>query len=156
MDDIVQMLEKIEKQEKTLVFTEFTAYIALELGKHLIAEAEKRNAAHISIDIMRGEQQLFHFSFDSACADNDEWIKRKSRLVRRFAHSSFYMHCLLEKRGGTLTDLYHLSENEYSPYGGSFPITIKNAGIIGTISVSGLPHAEDHQLIVDVLKTFLE
>ena len=34
-------------------------------------------------------------------------------------------------------------------------ITVKNAGVIGTICVSGLPHMEDHKLIVDSLKQYL-
>ena len=39
--------------------------------------------------------------------------------------------------------------------GGGFPLTVKNAGVIGTICVSGLPHLEDHKLIVDALEQYL-
>jgi uncharacterized protein (UPF0303 family) len=47
------------------------------------------------------------------------------------------------------------AENEYACCGGGFPLTVKNAGVIGTICVSGLPHMEDHKLIVDSLKQYL-
>ncbi len=35
--------------------------------------------------------------------------------------------------------------------GGGFPVTVKGAGIIGVIAVSGLPERQDHGVIVDAL-----
>ena len=39
--------------------------------------------------------------------------------------------------------------------GGGFPVTVKGAGVIGVIAVSGLPEREDHGIIVEVLATYL-
>jgi uncharacterized protein (UPF0303 family) len=45
---------------------------------------------------------------------------------------------------------------EFCPYGGAFPIIIKNVGVVGTISSSGISQVTEHNLIVEVLKEFLE
>ena len=40
---------------------------------------------------------------------------------------------------------------EYVLAGGGFPVTVKGAGVIGVIAVSGLPEREDHNVVVDAL-----
>ncbi|MFW5807997.1 MAG: heme-binding protein, partial [Spirochaetota bacterium] len=50
---------------------------------------------------------------------------------------------------------YLLPESEYAPHGGSFPILLRNTGIIGTVTVSGLAQEEDHDLVVEALSEYL-
>jgi len=49
-----------------------------------------------------------------------------------------------------------MPEETYACCGGGFPLTVKNTGVIGTICVSGLPHTQDHQVIVDTLREYLK
>jgi uncharacterized protein (UPF0303 family) len=58
-------------------------------------------------------------------------------------------------RGSSLAERYNVDEAEYAAHGGAFPIIIKNVGIVGTVTVSGLPQEEDHRLVVSVLREFL-
>ena len=44
---------------------------------------------------------------------------------------------------------------DYAAHGGSFPITLRNMGCIGAITVSGLPQRQDHALVVAVLAEHL-
>ena len=118
-------------------------------------ERAQKEKLSITIDITRGTHQLFHASLPGTSADNDEWIKRKVRLVYRFGHSSFYLGQRLKSKGKRIEEAYLIPESEYAPHGGCFPIIVKNTGMVGTITVSGLPQEEDHRLVVQGIRDYL-
>lgn len=151
MDDI---LNQLLQEEQELQFTKFNEDVAWRLGTQLVERARSRNLP-VAVDITRGAHQFFHASLRGTSPDNDEWIKRKVRLVYRFGHSAFYMGQLLKSKGKTIEQAYLVSESEYGPHGGCFPIILKDTGIVGTVTVSGLPQEEDHKLVVDTLRDFL-
>ena len=151
MDDI---LKQLLQEEQELQFTRFNEEVAWELGGQLVEMARNRNIP-VTIDITRGSHQLFHAALRGTSPDNDEWVKRKVRLVYRFGHSSFYIGQLLKSKGKTIEQSYLVSESEYAPHGGCFPIIIKDTGIVGTVTVSGLPQEEDHKLVVEALRNYL-
>lgn len=149
-----QILEQLLQEEQELQFVSFNESTAWQLGFHLVERAQKEGLP-IAIDITRGSHQLFHASLPGTSADNDEWIKRKVRLVYRFGHSSFYMGQLLKSKGKRLEEAYLIPEGEYGPYGGCFPVIVKGTGMVGTITVSGLPQEEDHKFVVQVIREYL-
>jgi uncharacterized protein (UPF0303 family) len=148
-------LKKLLLEEEELQFTKFNADVAWQLGSELATRA-KLNNLPITADITQGDHQLFHFSRPGTSADNDEWVKRKTRLVYRFGHSSLYMGELLRSKGRSIEEAYMISESHYAPHGGCFPILIKGSGMIGTITVSGLAQEDDHQLVVDIVREYLK
>lgn len=152
MDD---KLKGLLLEEEELQFTKFNADIAWQIGSDLVTQARSENLS-ITIDIMQGAHQLFHYSCPGTSPDNDEWVKRKVRLVYRFGHSSFYMGQLLKSKGKRIEEAYLVSEAEYAPHGGCFPIIIKGSGMIGAITVSGLAQEIDHQLVVDTIRNYLK
>lgn len=149
-----EMLQQLLQEEQELQFVSFSEETAWEVGNALIDCAMRENLS-ITVDITRGDHQLFHASRPGTSADNDEWIKRKARIVSRFGHSSFYLGQLLKSRGKRLEDIYLIPEETYAPHGGCFPILIKGTGMIGTITVSGLPQEDDHRLVVDTIREYL-
>ena len=151
MEDI---LNTLLLQEQELQFTKFNESTAWKLGSQMVEHA-MRESLPITIDITRGGHQLFHYSMPGTAADNDEWVKRKVRLVNRFGHSSFYMGQLLKHKGKTIEQSYLISESEFAAHGGCFPIIVKGTGMVGTITVSGLPQEEDHKLVVESIRAFL-
>src|SRR5215510_6028545 len=151
MDDT---LKQLLQEEQELQFTSFNEDTAWKLGSQLVERAKSKGLP-VTIDITRGTHQLFHASLCGTSPDNDEWVKRKVRLVYRFGHSSFYIGQLLKSKGKTIEQSYLVSENEYAPHGGCFPIIVKDTGIVGTITVSGLPQEEDHKLVVEALRNYL-
>ena len=151
MDD---MLKQLLQEEQELQFEKFNEATAWQIGNQLV-ERSVSEELPVAIDITRGDHQLFHASLSGTSADNDEWIKRKVRLVYRFGHSSFYIGQLLKSKGKSLEEAYLIPESLYAPHGGCFPIIVKGTGMIGTITVSGLPQEEDHKLVVRAIRDFL-
>ena len=148
------LLETVQQQEERLQFTEFTNDTAWHIGLKLV-EAARTKSRGLTIDIQRNGQQLFHYALPGTTPDNDEWIKRKNRVVHRFGHSSFYQGVYYKSQNTTIDEKSFVPSTEFSAHGGAFPIIIKNVGIVGTITVSGLPQEEDHALVVSVIEQFL-
>jgi uncharacterized protein (UPF0303 family) len=151
MDDI---LKQLLQEERELQFNEFNEDTAWQIGRQLVERSVSRGLP-VTIDITHGRHQLFHASLRGTSADNDDWVKRKVRLVNRFGHSSFYMGQLLKSKGKRIEEAYLLPESDYAPHDGCFPILVKGTGMIGTITVSGLPQEDDHKLVVQAIRDFL-
>lgn len=151
MDDL---LKELLDEERELQFASFNEETAWSIGSRMVEQCVK-DRLPVTIDITRGARQMFHASLCGASADNDEWIKRKVRLVYRFGHSSFYMGQMLKSKGKRIEEAYLLSESEYAPHGGCFPVIVKDTGMVGTITVSGLPQEEDHKLVVQAIRKYL-
>jgi uncharacterized protein (UPF0303 family) len=149
-----QLLEALLSQEEELQFTQFSNQTALEVGM-MLYEAAKALGKSVSIDITRNGQRLFHYAMEGTSIDNAEWIRRKNNVVNRFGHSSYYVGRLLKSQGAAMEDKFLIPSSEYAAHGGSFPMRIKRVGLVGTITVSGLPQKEDHDLIVNTLRTYL-
>ena len=154
MDNYDILLKEIEQQEKDLQFCEFTSETALEIGNILIELAKKDNLA-VTFDITRNGHQLFHYAREGTSPDYDRWIKGKIKVVTLLNKSSHYVEIMLKKLGQSIDEVYHLDTREYFPDGGCFPIRIKNVGLVGTITVSGLTSKEDHGLAVKAIEEYL-
>ncbi len=154
MSEYQATLKELRQQEEEIQFASFTNDTALAVGMALLQEARQRGKA-VAIDITRSDLQLFHFAMEGTAIDNGEWIKRKNNVVKRFGHSSYYMGIYLKNAGQTMKEKYLLSSSDYAAHGGAFPLIIRGVGVVGTITVSGLPQQEDHELVVTTLKQFL-
>jgi uncharacterized protein (UPF0303 family) len=143
-------LETIARQEKELVLAHFDSEVAWQLGLRVRELAVSRQHP-VAIEVRRFGQQLFYSALAGAVPDNAEWIRRKSNTVQRFYRSSYAIGLELEQKNSNLSDRYGLSMSDYAADGGSFPLTVTNAGVIGSLTVSGLPQRQDHELVVEVL-----
>jgi uncharacterized protein (UPF0303 family) len=151
-DDLIISLER---QEAELVLARFDNGDAWRLGCLLVELALARSLP-VAIDIRRGTQQLFHAGLAGSTADNDAWIARKVRVVERYGASSYLMGRRLAARGQELDASMGVDPADYAPHGGAFPIRIANVGIVAVVTVSGLPQADDHALVVEALTRYRE
>ena len=147
-------LDVLLAQEKELALSKFTDEDAWELGSWFVNTARERGLS-IAIDIVRHGHRLFHFAFDGASPDNEQWIKRKAALVDRVGHSSFYVGRELASKGETIEESMLISERDFGPHGGAFPLILKNVGPVGHVAVSGLPQEQDHALVVEALRAHI-
>jgi uncharacterized protein (UPF0303 family) len=148
------LLAELAAQEERLQFTHFDNDTAWALGVHLV-EAAKERQLGVTISVRRGTQRLFHAALPGTSADNDAWIERKSRVVDRYGHSSFFVGTQFRSNGSTFEASSRLDPDLYAAHGGVFPVIVKNVGPVGTVGVSGLPQADDHAFVVDQLTLFL-
>ncbi|MER8264810.1 heme-degrading domain-containing protein [Streptomyces griseus] len=146
-------LSELIDQERRLTLPRFSHDDALALGGLLVELARERRAP-VAIDIRRGAQQLFHAALPGSSADNDAWIDRKRRVVERYAESSYLVGTRFRAKGTTFEESSRLDPGTYAAHGGSFPVAVEGAGVIGTVTVSGLPQAEDHAMVVEALERF--
>lgn len=152
---IDQDLEKIAVQEKRLQFKQFDSAVAWAVGSALKAAAEKRGVC-VAIDIQLYGNTLFSFAMPGITPDNWDWIRRKRNVVQRYHRSSYAIGLTHQRNKTTLQDKAGLDLKDYAPHGGCFPIMLAGTGCVGTITASGLPQRDDHNLVVSVLQDYLQ
>jgi uncharacterized protein (UPF0303 family) len=140
--------------EAELHFATFDHADAWAIGSRIVELARQRNLP-IATGITRGGQRFFHAALPGSRPDNDEWIDRKVRTTLRFGHCSLYVSVERAKDGVSLADRFAVDPSLFAAAGGCFPVHVEGAGIIGTITVSGLPQVEDHKLVVEVIREYL-
>ena len=153
--DIAHLIATVEDQQRRLETKRFDNDDAWRLGC-LLVELGRSRSLPIAVDIRRNGHQLFHASLPGTTPDNDTWVERKTRVVNRFGAPSFLVGLRSSAKGSTFEADSGLPVQEYAAHGGSFPVTVAGVGIVGTITVSGLPQADDHALVVEALELFLD
>jgi len=142
---------ELAAQEDELQWRRFDEDDAWRLGVALRTAARDRELP-LAVDVTRGDQQLFHAALAGSSPDNDAWLARKARTVRRFHKSSLHVGQLCRDAGRPLEEVFLVPSSEYAAHGGAFPITVVGVGVVGSVAVSGLPQLEDHALVVEVLR----
>lgn len=145
-------LARVIEQEQRLVFHRFDEAAAFAIGSE-IRRIALAGGNGIVCDIRLWDRPLFYMALPGTTADNPEWVRRKANVVKRFGKSTYRM--VLE-RGVTENARAFPSDRgmaveDYVLAGGSFPINVDGAGIIGAVTVSGVPEHVDHWLVVQGL-----
>ncbi|HEX4031915.1 MAG TPA: heme-degrading domain-containing protein [Terracidiphilus sp.] len=150
---LMEDVERVALQERELRLPRLDAQVAWELGTRLRAMAVERGLG-IVIDVRRFGQPLFYSALEATTPDNPEWVRRKSNVVARYHCSSYGMGLNLKTKGQALEDRGHAIA-DFAAHGGAFPLHVEGAGIVGCVTVSGLPQRADHELVVEALCALL-
>ena len=148
--DIKEIVALRQKEEALLCYEKFTNEDALTLGLKMVEIAKEWGVA-VAIDIEVNGVQLFHYNMPGSNARNSMWIRRKQNTVQLCQVSTLHAGQLLELQGKQLWRDWRLDEKDYAIIGGGFPISVTGTGIIGAVACSGLPHEDDHRLIITAL-----
>jgi uncharacterized protein (UPF0303 family) len=147
---LIEDLERIALQETELTLPRLDAETAWQLGSLLRKMSAERGLA-VVMDVRRFGQPLFYAAMDSTTPDNVEWVRRKSNVVARFHRSSYAVGLHEKQKGQTIYESQGLSLSDYATHGGSFPLAVAGAGVVGSATVSGLPMRQDHELVIEAL-----
>lgn len=153
-DESRENLARITAEEQELVLPRFDLDDAWRLGSAMRASALER-ALPIVIGISLGEARVFHTALRGSSADNDAWLERKTRVARRYGHSSYWVGQSFRAAGRDFDTDGRLDTAQYAAHGGVFPLFVAGVGAVGTVGVSGLPQADDHAFVVEHLRAYL-
>jgi uncharacterized protein (UPF0303 family) len=152
--DLNRTVAELEERERALVFDSFDNDDAWVLGNIVVSMAKDRDLP-IVVSIRRGGQLLFHHARPGTTPDNDAWVARKSRVAERFHQSSYLMRQRSALEGRTFEERTRLDPAEYAAHGGSVPIRVARVGVVGSLTVSGLPDYRDHEVACEAIETYL-
>ncbi|SDF33072.1 MULTISPECIES: heme-degrading domain-containing protein [Rhodanobacteraceae] len=148
-------LDELATEEARLQFDTLSLEQAWDVGCALRELAVQRSAK-VAIEIALRDRVLFHTALPGTDIANANWVRRKRNTVLALGTSTLVVGMKLAKASQTLEERYGLSPAEHASDGGGFPLRLRGLGVIGAITVSGMPSLQDHRLVTDVLARFLQ
>lgn len=143
-------LDLIRQQEAAIVFERFDEEQAFRLGT-LLRDRAMRDGLPIVIDIRTWDRALFFAALPGSTEANADWVRRKVNTVRRMSRSSYRAALEQNAPDGLFPPRHGLDPKDFVLAGGSFPIRLAGAGIVGCVTISGLPQRQDHAVVVEAL-----
>jgi uncharacterized protein (UPF0303 family) len=144
----------LSRQTTSLQLPRFELSDAVRLGQLALARATAERLP-VTIEVRVGNRIAFKSALPGTSAENDDWIARKFRVVRKYRRSSLAVWAEFEERELSFYEATGLPERQYAAVGGGWPIFTRADGLAGLFGVSGLPHIDDHRFIVETVETFL-
>ncbi|MEN9715985.1 MAG: hypothetical protein RJA35_1452 [Actinomycetota bacterium] len=146
-------LEKLAAQEQILIFDSFDEDTALQLGLLIRERADEMGPVIVDIRSAANDP-LFFAAMPGTSPANVDWARRKRNLVNLLQTSSYGIG-LRAKAGSDIVAMMALDPRDHTPHGGCVPIRVKGAGMVATVTVSGLPQRDDHKLATDCMAELL-
>lgn len=145
-------LERLALQEQRLQFDAFDQRTAWTLGSTLKALCEAAGVA-LAIEVRLSKETVFYYAMPGTGPTNADWARRKRNTAELLHTSSYALGLKLEQEKSSLEAKQGLPLRDYATHGGSFPIRVRGVGVVGVVTVSGIPQREDHAMVVQALAT---
>jgi uncharacterized protein (UPF0303 family) len=153
-------LTAISQIDSSILFPSFTVDDAWTLGCLLRSRLLTIPGSTVISITLANNTPLFYTAVRSGITpDNTAWVQRKSATVLRFGCSTWYMHNKFQGDEKAFAEKYCLLDKakEFAIHGGGFPVRVKGVeGVVAVIVVSGLKQQQDHQVIVQTCRDFLD
>jgi len=123
----------------------------IAFGNHL-SNYGREKSLPLAVAICLEDVKIFQTFLYGTSDVNEIWVQRKINTVNAISHSTLYLRAVLDK--GAYAELAlnnHIGE--LAACGGGVPV-LKEGKIYAIIIVSGLPHEEDHAVIMNSFKDF--
>ena len=152
--DYERINEITKKQEALLRFEHFSNQDAWELGKFLVQRIYGRNI-DLAVAIRRPDGNIiFQYATEGTNLENENWMRRKFNTVSLLKRCSLGAWANSFLTGETV-ESKGLSEADYVFCGGGFPICLRTGEMTAVLTVSNLPHEQDHEFIAGALEDWL-
>ncbi len=148
---MTDLIAQLESEAQKLILPRFDETVALDLGMTLVRLAAGKP---VVINIRSANRVFFHAAMPGSAPLNDLWARRKSNTALMFQEASFLIVQRQAAKKQTL-DQHGLSNDDFADSGGAVPIRVAGVGVVAVATVSGLPQAEDHALVVSALRDIL-
>lgn len=152
--NLQKLYDELLEEEMELAFPSFSNEDALRLGQ-IIIEKAKENPIPLGVEIVLNGLMVFRYYSTGITRDHEMWLARKRKSVELRDSSSLRLTVYFEQCNATFED-WKLNPNEYCTGGGGYPIRIKGSGVVGSICASGYADKDDHAIIVEAIKQFLQ
>lgn len=146
------LMKKLSQEEMESQLDCFSKEEALDLGLGIIERVKELDKGGIAITIEKNKIAVFSYLMEGAMPENLYWAARKKNVVDRFDKCSMYVEALFKSQGKVFERDGLLDPEFFQATGGAVPIIVKEAGVVGTIAISGLTSEEDHDLCIYGLK----
>jgi len=154
IEDYERIREIADRQEAILRFEHFSNDDAWELGKFLVQRIHDLGI-EMAVAIRKPNGNIvFQYASGGTNLNNQNWMLRKFNTVMLMESSSLraWAHGAIL---GEQIQTHGLSDHDYVLCGGGFPIRLRTGELVAVLTVSNLPHIEDHQFIVESLAQWL-
>jgi uncharacterized protein (UPF0303 family) len=148
-----EWLSIIEDQEQRLRFDSFNREIALDIGLRILRLNEEKYHGNLSCAIMEDDLVIFSYMMPGTTIENSAWMFRKRNVSKATGLSS--LRAYLEIEDGLREETWRGREEAFVACGGCFPVLMNKGDTYAYITVSGLEHHEDHQIIADAIAEHL-
>jgi uncharacterized protein (UPF0303 family) len=150
-----EWLDILKVQEETLRVEKLSADECFKLGEIIVRICKEKYPKPAAIRIITGGQTTFSFLMEGTSTNNEWWMTKKLNTSRMTGVSSILS--LVEVTEGVRPDEPEFDRvDDFALCGGCFPLRNAAGKLLGYALASGLPHWQDHQLIVDSLAEFLK
>jgi len=143
-------IARLALQEERLIFAAFDQGSAWTLGTRIKTLSEEAGVA-LAIEIRLSKETMFFYSMPGTGPTNADWARRKRNAVELLHTSSYALNLKLDKEGTTLEAKLGLPLRDFTAHGGSVPLRVRGVGVVGVVTVSGIPQRDDHGMVIRAL-----
>ncbi len=144
---------QLQAQEEQLTLSTFGHEEALQLGQTII-DLVKEDGVNVAVHIEKNRIPVFTHLMEGTTEENYMWLFRKKRVTDHYQRSSHFIAKRFEESGLSHDTNSLLPANDYQAIGGTLPIRVNGAGMIGTVTVAGLTPELDHEYAVRGLERY--
>jgi len=144
-------VESVLQDESVIANFPWDRDVLIDFARSM-AQYGRSHALPLAIAVYMNDVKIYQEFLDGTSEVNELWIQRKINTVRACGHSTLYARAVMDKSAYDELKLEH-HFGELAICGGGIPI-IKNGKQEAVVIVSGLPHEDDHNLIVNQFDIF--